>query len=133
MESVRRVDHGSKSTPTLQEILKVFVLLILISLCKILFVHHAEVGACIGVDDSNVNIIVVPCFQTPCALMLDLNYVVPVTCTGSLPSSATPFLVHPFTAHFWASLSMFVLPSSVSPSFSAPAPVLYPCTILLLI
>ena len=38
----------------IQEILKVYVLLIILRLCKILFGRHAQVGSCIEVGDYNV-------------------------------------------------------------------------------
>ena len=53
--SVHILDHRSKSPSTLQASLKATVIIFLLCLCKIIFWGHAQVRACIEVDNFNVN------------------------------------------------------------------------------
>ena len=60
-------------------------------------------------------IAVAPLFDSPWELTWALDYAGTVTCNGSLPSSATPYLIRLSLPPLWDPLPILVLPSAVSP------------------
>ena len=77
------------------------------------------------------NIAVVLRFQTPWVLTSALDCAGTCTCPGCPTNLAAPFNVCPLPP--WASSKVYVLPLASPPSCCAPAPVLSPSTVLLLI
>ena len=77
------------------------------------------------------NIAVVPRFQKLWALTSALGSAGTCTCPSLLTNTAAPFTIG--TLPHWASPTTAVTPSAVPPSCHDPAPVLSPCTDLLLI
>ena len=78
-----------------------------------------------------LNITVVPRFQKPWALTSALEYAGISNRPGLPANLAAPFTVLPLT--LWEYPTVPVLPLAVPPSCCAPAPVLSPSTVILLI
>ena len=120
----------SKSLSTLQASLKVQVLIYLFCLCKNLFWRHAQTGARVEDENSNVKHCGGPLLpEAVSAYVCPIDSAGTTTCPGYPTTLAAPLTV--FALPPWASPKFSLPPSASPPSCRAPALFLSPYAVLL--